>query len=36
MLPLLTYKNDPPGIELLQSVPTLFENNYWGVMSESA
>ena len=31
MLPLLTYKNDPPGIELLQSVPTLFENNYWGI-----
>lgn len=30
MLPYLTYKNDPPGVELLQSVPTLFENNYWG------
>ena len=30
ILPLLTYKNDPPGIELLQSVPTLFENNFWG------
>jgi len=26
----VTYKNDPPGVELLQSVPTLFENNYWG------
>lgn len=26
---LTTYKNDPKGIELLQSVPTLFENNYW-------
>jgi hypothetical protein len=25
------YKNDPPGIELLQSVPTLFECNYWGM-----
>lgn len=31
LLPLLKYKNDPPGIELLQSVPTLFEKNYWGV-----
>jgi hypothetical protein len=27
---MVTYKNDPAGIELLQSVPTLFENNYWG------
>ena len=27
---MISYKNDPPGIELLQSVPTLFENNYWG------
>lgn len=26
---MVTYKNDPPGVELLQSVPTLFENNYW-------
>jgi hypothetical protein len=26
-----TYKNDPVGIELLQSVPTLINNNYWGV-----
>jgi hypothetical protein len=26
-----TYRNDPPGVELLQSVPTLLENNYWGV-----
>jgi hypothetical protein len=26
-----TYKNDPPGVELLQSVPTLLEQNYWGV-----
>jgi hypothetical protein len=26
-----TYRNDPPGVELLQSVGTLFENNYWGV-----
>jgi hypothetical protein len=26
-----TYKNDPPGIELLQTVPTLFDANYWGV-----
>lgn len=30
LLPLIKYKNDPPGVELLQSVPTLFENNYWG------
>ena len=27
---LIKYHNDPPGVELLQSVPTLFENNYWG------
>ena len=27
---LIKYQNDPPGVELLQSVPTLFENNYWG------
>lgn len=26
----VTYKNDPPDIELLQSLPTLMENNYWG------
>jgi hypothetical protein len=26
----LTYKNDPPGVELLQSFPTMMENNYWG------
>lgn len=25
-----TYKNDPPGIELLQSLPTLLDDNYWG------
>lgn len=25
-----TFHNDPPGVELLQTVPTLFENNYWG------
>jgi len=25
-----TYKKDPTGIELLQSVPTLYDNNYWG------
>jgi transglutaminase-like putative cysteine protease len=25
-----TYKNDPPDIELLQSLPTLMDNNYWG------
>ena len=28
---MVTYKNDPPGTELLQSVPTLFKNNYWGI-----
>jgi len=28
---MVTYKNDPPGVELLQSVPTLFEQNYWGI-----
>jgi hypothetical protein len=27
--PLIKYHNDPPGVELLQSVPTLFNNNYW-------
>ena len=27
---MVKYKNDPPGIELLQSVPTLFEDNFWG------
>jgi transglutaminase-like putative cysteine protease len=26
---MVIYKNDPAGVELLQSVPTLFENNYW-------
>lgn len=25
------YKNDPPGVELLQSMPSLFEDNYWGI-----
>ena len=28
---LITYHNDPPGVELLQTVPTLFENNWWGI-----
>jgi hypothetical protein len=28
---MVTYKNDPPGVELLQSVQTLFEQNYWGI-----
>ena len=27
LLPKVIYKNDPPGTELIQSVPTLFENN---------
>jgi len=25
------YKSDPPGVELLQSMPSLMENNFWGV-----
>jgi len=29
--PLVKYQNDPPGVELLQTVPTLFENNYHGI-----
>jgi len=28
---MVVYRNDPPGVELLQSVPTLLEQNYWGV-----
>lgn len=28
---MVTYKNDPPDTELLQSVPTLFDSNYWGI-----
>jgi hypothetical protein len=28
---MVTYRNDPPGVELLQSVPTLFKENYWGI-----
>lgn len=27
----LIYKNDPPGIELLQSFPSLMNDNYWGI-----
>lgn len=26
-----TYKNDPPGVELIQSLPTLIEDNYHGI-----
>jgi hypothetical protein len=26
-----TYHLDPKGVELIQSVPTLLENNYWGI-----
>jgi len=26
-----TYRNDPPGVELLQSMPTLMHNNYYGI-----
>jgi len=28
---MITFKHDPPGVELLQSVPSLFNNNYWGI-----
>lgn len=31
LLTMVVYKNDPPNIELLQSVPTLMEKNYWGI-----
>ena len=27
---LTTYKSDPPGVELLQSMPSLFMKNFWG------
>ena len=26
-----TYHNDPKGVELLQSMPSMFEDNYWGI-----
>jgi hypothetical protein len=26
----ITYNSDPPDIELLQSLPTLLNDNYWG------
>lgn len=26
----VSYHNDPPGVELIQSPGTLFEKNYWG------
>lgn len=29
--PYVKYKLDPPRTELIQSVPTLIKNNYWGV-----
>jgi hypothetical protein len=28
---MITYKNDPPGVELLQTVGTLFNDNYHGI-----
>ena len=28
---MVIYKNDPEGVELLQTVPTLFNANYWGI-----
>lgn len=28
---IVVYKNDPDGTELLQTVPTLLTNNYWGI-----
>lgn len=27
----VTYHNDPPGVELIQSPGTMFENNYFGI-----
>lgn len=27
----VVYVNDPPGVELLQSMPSLFEDNYHGI-----
>ena len=27
----VVYKHDPPGIELLQSFPSLMNDNYWGM-----
>ena len=30
ILPLIKYKNDPPGIELIQTAQTLLANNYHG------
>ena len=26
-----TYRHDPPGVELLQSMPTLMHNNFYGI-----
>ena len=26
-----TYRNDPPGVELLQSMPTLMHRNFYGI-----
>jgi hypothetical protein len=31
LTPLLRYKNDPQNVELIQSVPTLLEDNWHGV-----
>ncbi len=28
---LVTYHNDPKGVELIQTVPTLLDHNYWGI-----
>jgi len=28
---MIQYHSDPPGTELLQTVPTLFEKNFWGI-----
>lgn len=27
----VVYKHDPPGVELLQSLPTFVDDNYWGI-----
>lgn len=31
MKPLITYRKDPPGTELLQSFPTLIRKNHYGI-----
>jgi len=31
LLPMIKYKNDPPGVELIQTVDTLLNRNYHGI-----